>query len=767
MQRAAHASLPEDLFVDLFRDVFGLDKAQLLVHEFPYRDFMGNARFIDYALRTTDCQVAFEVDGPDHYDARLQKTFSAFLGRFEDDLLRQNSLVRDGWRVFRWTDSQLLKNPETVKEQLALFLESISGLLEFEDFLPKQRADVLQLRSHQQDAREWLDGIRAEGKSIALLDHATGTGKTIVAIADAQAFGGRTLYLAHRKNLVTQTRRAFRKFWPESNPGLWLGRAQDDPLTHKVLCASVQSIVDRLTDWPAALFEYIIVDEAHHAPADTYKRILGYFRPRFILGLTATPDRADGVPVLDFFRDSAHRMTLEEAVQKGELVPIRCVRVKTNVDLSRVRFNQIQYRAKDLESAVFVPARDELIVRTWQKHVKGLRTVVFCVNVLHGERLAESFREAGIPAESVSGRDSDQRRRSILARFEEGRVRVLCACDILNEGWDCPAVEVLFMARPTLSRVIYLQQLGRGTRKSPATGKTCLYVFDFVDNAGRYNTALSLHRLLGKKDYRPGDLVLAPPEDIERERAARARGEKPVLTLELALDVLGFEEIDLFNWQEVVRDMLSAADMDRELAVAEGTVRRAVERGTIGPPDHVLELGSRTYLYFDKGRVAKIREALGAPEVTAKTIKRLFFEFIEAMDMSASYKPVLMLAFLDAANARGRARMSEVVANFLAFYVGRAKAGLPVERPNMRMARAVEMTESDAQTVIVAMPLRMFQQRRYLEYAKDVAFLQFNADLWRQCTADDLRHVREVCQASIERYYERFATQGGSEPQPE
>lgn len=389
--------------------------------------------------------------------------------------------------------------------------------------------------------------------------------------------------------------------------------------------------------------------------------------------------------------------------------------------------------------------------------MKGRRTVAFCANVLHGERLAARFRAAGVSAESVSGRDKDSRRQEILNGFGRGEIHVLCACDILNEGWDCPAVEVLFMARPTLSRIIYLQQLGRGTRKSPDTGKSCLLVFDFVDNAGRYNTALTLHRLLAKKDYRPGGLVLAPPDELNEERSCYGRGDKPKLILDLALDALDFEEIDLFNWQEVVADMLSAADMDRELAVTEGTVRRALERGEIGAADHTLELGERTYHYFDRQRVSEIRAALGVPEVNADSIKRLFFAFVEEMDMAASYKPVLMLAFLDSVQKRGRARIADTVTRFRRFFEERGKAGLVIERGNMRMARVSEMSDTEVQNVIVSMPLRKFQQRRYLEYARDVAWLQFNLDLWRQLSDSDLAHVRDLCEKSIQRYYARLS----------
>jgi superfamily II DNA or RNA helicase len=188
---------------------------------------------------------------------------------------------------------------------------------------------------------------------------------------------------------------------------LWQGRIRDEPTEHTVLCASVQSVAEHTEQFAPEAFDYLIIDEAHHAPADTYQRILRHFRPEFILGLTATPDRPDGKSVLLFFQDSTHRMSLEEAVNKGELVPIRCVRVKTNVDLSHVRFNQVQYNARDIETTVIIPARDEFIVQTYLDHMPGRRAVVFCVNIRHGEALADRFRAHEVAAASVSGRDPE------------------------------------------------------------------------------------------------------------------------------------------------------------------------------------------------------------------------------------------------------------------------------------------------------------------------------------------------------------------------
>ena len=144
--RQATSSTPEDDFTTLFSEVFGLEKALLLAPQFPVEDIYGGSRFVDYALRTTDEKVAFEIDGLQWH---LPDAIS--VEKFEDDLLKQNSLIHQGWRLFRWTDRQIAREPEQVKEQLTLFLERIPGLLTFDDFLPKQQGEVLELREHQEE----------------------------------------------------------------------------------------------------------------------------------------------------------------------------------------------------------------------------------------------------------------------------------------------------------------------------------------------------------------------------------------------------------------------------------------------------------------------------------------------------------------------------------------------------------------------------------------------------------------------------------------
>jgi superfamily II DNA or RNA helicase len=752
-QQQGLASAPEDIFVELFARVFGLEKVQMLAHEYQVEDIYGAGRSIDYALRTADEKIAFEIDGLTwHLPGAIP------IEKYEDDLLRQNSLVHQGWRVFRWTDRELLTEPEQVKEQLALFLDRIPGLLSFDDFLPKQTGEVFELRQHQEEALDSLAQMRSDGKTIALLTHAQGAGKTVVAISDAKRLGGKTLFVAHRRELVTQAYDKLRELWPESGTGLFMGDVRDSEEFN--IAGSIQSISEHLEDFPPTAFQYLVIDEAHHAAAPTYKRVIGYFRPQFVLGLTATPDRADGQSILDVFRECAHRLSLREAVERGELAPIRCFRVLTNVDLNRVRFNQVQYNRKDIEETVIVPSRDRLIVDTYLNHVTGRKAVAFCVNVRHGESLAELFRRSGVPARSVSGRMPRAEREKYLTAFHHGDLRVLCACDILNEGWDCPDVEVLLMARPTLSKVIYMQQLGRGTRKAP--GKECLVVIDFVDNASKYNQSLSLNRVVGASKYRQGGFLLAPEALKRAEDEAISRGERPTAVIDIGFWAKDYQEIDIFNWQEAVAHLISVGEMEVKLAASEGVVRRAIERGEMRP-DHSVTLGDRIYHYFSPDRIEEIRQSLGLPKVEQHNIKELFLRYADdKMDMSASYKPVMVLAMLDCVDAHGRASLADVVGKFRQFYEQRNEAHLVVEKPNARMARLEGLQDNDVQRIMLDMPFEKFERRRYLQYDRDLAFVRFEPGLWRQLKADDLTKLRAICRESVKKYYERLDEQGMS-----
>lgn len=271
----------------------------------------------------------------------------------------------------------------------------------------------------------------------------------------------------------------------------------------------------------------------------------------------------------------AHKLDLQKAVELGELVPIRCIRVKTNVDLTSVRINGIKYNSQDLESKLFIPERNKLIVDTYLEFVKNKKTVVFCASVYHAEIIAELFKEAGVKAEAVSCSTKSKVRDKILRDYENGDINVLCACDLLNEGWDSPKTEVLFMARPTMSKTIYMQQLGRGTRKSQ--GKEYLMVFDFIDNANLFNAPLSAHRIFNIEKYVPGALIVASDNQKKLDKDLLMKGSKPVAYLDFPVKPEDYQLINLFNWQNEVKDLISELEFVRRVDVQSETIARYIK----------------------------------------------------------------------------------------------------------------------------------------------------------------------------------------------
>jgi len=391
--RSASGSSAEDLFIELFSETFGAEKAGFLYSQYHFFDIYQNSRYADFVLETGLHRTAIEIDDEASHNKQL---ISA--GKFYDDLLKQNSMVHLGWDVYRWAVRQMQTQPESVKDELRIFLGSHPQFKEVEDYLPTQRGKALDgtnltLREHQLAALKSLEEMRSKGETIALLYHATGTGKTVTAIMDAKCCGGRVLFLAHTQELVNQAAETFCRLWPGVTVGRFVESAKQTN-TH-VVCGSVQSVALHLDCFMDDAFGYLIVDEAHHAAADTYQKILSYFKPAFILGLTATPERADDKNILEIFKNTAHKLDIQTAVEIGELVPVRCIRIHTNIDLSKVRFNSVQYNIRDLESKIYVPERNQLIVDTWLQYARDKRTVVFCASVKHAENIAELFHLLG------------------------------------------------------------------------------------------------------------------------------------------------------------------------------------------------------------------------------------------------------------------------------------------------------------------------------------------------------------------------------------
>lgn len=751
--RSTSGSAAENLFIDLFSDTFGAEKAGYLYSQYHFYDIYQNSRYADFMLENGARRIAIEIDDETSHNKSLVAN-----NKFYDDLLKQNSMVFRGWDVYRWAVRQMQKQPELVKDELRIFLGSHPQFREIDDYLPAQRGKSLdganlELKEHQVEALKSLENMRTNHESIALLYHATGTGKTVTAVMDAKHCGGRVLFLAHTQELVNQAANTFLELWPEVSVGKFMEGVKDTE-TH-VVCGSIQSVALHLDMFKDNEFSYLIIDEAHHAAADTYQKVLAYFRPDFTLGLTATPERTDdNKAIIDIFKNTAHKLDIQTAVEIGALVPVRCIRIHTNIDLTKVRFNSVQYNIRDLESKIYVPERNRLIVDTWLQYVRDKRTVVFCASVKHAEQIARLFEEAGIKAAAVSGSMKQSERKEFQDRFVSRQIQVLCACDLLNEGWDCPEIEVLFMARPTMSKVLYTQQLGRGMRLYD--GKDSLMVFDFVDNASQYNMPQSLHRLFRLKEYKPGALAVAPSEQKTAEAELYARGEKPEAIIDWPVDATDYELVDLFNWQDEARDMYSQQELIRHLSVQKTqTIEEYIRRGKI-TPDLIVDLsGNRKFHYYKKERVEEYSEKFGWTIITDSNRYELFMDMIRKMLMDHSYKPVLIKAILEYADDKGRIKLDDIVGYFRKYYEDRRAAGLIVERANSLFAKG-GYTDKEAERNILSNPFKRFEDMQMIRHTKTLGVIQVDETVWKHLDDTKKKEIYAICDEKLRQYYSRL-----------
>lgn len=637
MKATSVNSRAEELFVQLFCEAFGPEKTENLQVQYPCVDIYGRHRYIDFALESPESKIAIEIDGETYHNPSKVSE-----NKYADDLLKQNRLIYDNWKVYRWIYSQLEKQPEKVKDELITFLGTSPMFKAFEADLPVQMGQTIELRDYQQEATENLQKMREDGKTIALLYNATGVGKTITAATDAKAVGGRALFLVNALKLASQAKETFAKVWPEATLGEYTGSQKD--MTQTVIFATVQSISKDLEKFSPTDFDYLIVDECHHAAANTYQKIFTYFHPKFILGLTATPERSDGEDMLELFQNVAHKMDLKTAVERGVLVPIRCIRVKTNIDLTDVRINGIKYNSQDLESKLFIPERNQLIVDTYLKYVNGKKTVIFCASVDHAAEIAK---------------------------------------------------------------------------------------------------------------YQPMAYVLAPENKRKLDQDMLFQREKPEAWLDVPIDVSDYEIIDLFNWQNSVKDMISQIEFVRMVDVQSETVERYIKDGKVKPDLSIPFGDKRMFHYFREESIRNIAKQYGWDLITPQNMADKFMKFIETMDMSYSYKPVLLKAIYEYMDSSGRVALPDVVDYFIDFYEDRKAHGMIAEKSTSIYQKG-GYTRKDVEKNILSNPFKRFEDMRFLMRCKDMETIEVNPIIFRKLTREDWLHIVDVCDKSLEKYYLRL-----------
>ena len=368
-----------------------------------------------------------------------------------------------------------------------------------------QPARPFELRDYQHECLEVIRRRYHAGVRRQLTCLPTGSGKTVIFAEFPRYFRMKKqmLVLAHRAELLDQARDKI----SQANPALRVeveqaGRIADPDCD--VVVASIPTLgrkgSKRLHRLAPDRFFLIVVDEAHHATAATYKRVLKYFgvfdpgTRKLVVGFTATPKRGDGAGLDAVFQEIVFSRSLPEMIQARFLSPVAGYRVETEIDLSRIKTRMGDFVASQLSRAVNVQQRNDVIVEVFCSYLKDKQTLCFCVDVAHTHSVAGAFNSAGIRAAAVSGDMDRSERTGILEDFSTGKIQVLANCMVLTEGYDEPGVEGIMLARPTRSALLYTQMIGRGTRLHP--GKENVTIIDIVD-VTREHSLTTLSGLFG------------------------------------------------------------------------------------------------------------------------------------------------------------------------------------------------------------------------------------------------------------------------------
>jgi len=518
---------------------------------------------------------------------------------------------------------------------------------------------LFQPRGAQIEALYALEDSRMEGATKALVQAATGVGKTYLAAFDSEKYE-RVLFVAHREEILKQAAASFKNVRHSEDYGFFNGKQKD---TNKsVIFASVATLGrnEYLSEdfFAPDYFDYIVIDEFHHAINDQYQRIVNYFKPQFLLGLTATPERMDGKNIYEICDYNVpYEITLKEAINKGVLVPFHYYGIYDETDYSALHLVKGRYDEKELnETYIGNVKRYDLIYKYYMKY-RSKRALGFCCSRQHAEEMAKEFCKRGIEAVAVysnaDGEFSEDRNKAI-EKLKNQEIKVIFSVDMFNEGVDIAALDMVMFLRPTESPIVFLQQLGRGLRTSK--GKEYLNVLDFIGNyekAGRAPLLLSGGRAFGEKSTHEYNDIEYPDDCI--------------VDFDMRL-------IDLFK--ELDKKSLSVKERIKQefyrvKELLDGKVPSRMELFTYMDDDiyqycikNSTENPFRRYMEF----LNEMQELSAEEQEIYSGIGREFLALVETTNMQKVYKMPILYSFYNNGNIRLAVRDDEVLFAWKKFF---------------------------------------------------------------------------------------------------
>ena len=577
-----------------------------------------------------------------------KKNFSLFYDTFVD-LFENHSIVIDDEELTRYSKNW---HKPAVSKDLAKY-DNLG-----DDTYTKVET-LFQPRGAQIEALYALEDSRSEGATKGLVQAATGVGKTYLAAFDSAKYE-RVLFVAHREEILKQAAISFKNVRHSDDYGFFYGKQKD--IGKAVIFASVATLgrKEYLSKefFAPDYFDYLIIDEFHHAVNDQYQRIVNYFKPQFLLGLTATPERMDGKNIYEICDYNVpYEISLKEAINKGILVPFHYYGVYDETDYSSLHLVKGRYDEKELnETYIGNVKRYDLIYKYYMKY-RSRRAIGFCCSRQHAEEMAKEFCKRGIESVAVysnaDGEFSEDRDKAI-EKLKNQEIKVIFSVDMFNEGVDIATLDMVMFLRPTESPIVFLQQLGRGLRTSK--GKEYLNVLDFIGNYEKAGHAPLL--LSGTKNF--GEKAAHDYTDIEYP-------DDCIVDFDMRL-------IDLFK--ELDKKSLSVKERIKQefyrvKELLDGKVPTRIELFTYMDDDiyqycikHAKENPFRRYMDF----LSEMQELSVDEEVVYSGIGREFLSLIETTDMQKVYKMPILYSFYNEGNVRLAVKDEDVLIAWKKFF---------------------------------------------------------------------------------------------------
>ena len=626
--------------------------------------------------------------------------------------------------VQKWTELEELDLMLPVEKEIAVQPEVI--------FDPSVGYGEIQPRFAQVEALEELNKTLDEEYNKALVVMATGLGKTYLAGFFAQTFK-KVLFIAHREEILHQARDSFKKIMPERQFGIYNGKTKEGQANAIFASIYTLSLKKHLEIFQPEEFDLIIIDEFHHAAADSYQRVLEYFRPRFLLGITATPDRNDNKDVYAICDGNvAFRLDFLDAINRNWLAPFQYFGVYDDTDYSQITWLGNRYDEEELLQAQL---REELalkVLRAWEKN-KQTRTLGFCSSIRQADFLSNYFNHHGYRTVSLHSQQMGMSRNKTISQLSSGEIHIIFTVDLFNEGVDIPAVDTLLFVRPTESLTVFTQQIGRGLRLHP--GKESCVIIDLIGNYRNADIKLSLF------DTQPND--------------GKTRTIEPTLPfyceINLDLNVINLLKV-MSRKRQPRREKLfnDYMDLKRELGRRPSYLELHL-KGASDSPQYRQEFSS----YFG---FLKWAEELTDEEIEIYNRYEDWFVEVEKTGMAKSYKMVVLLAMLEReASNWYHPISSREAASFFHHFLMEKEHRKRIDFSDKGAKKLWEYDKKGVSKLIANMPMTKWSgsSKGLITYENDIFRIKFEVKEGEDQVLYDW--TKEICEYRLHYHFEKKA----------